>query len=354
MRVILSVIFCFTLIALQAQTSCEFPLDNGPLTRLVTPSEDNIKSGLYDAVAQRFNNVDATISSVTFWARTNPANTNGDVSNVVTIKIYYINPSSGGINGAKIANAETQVVVDTSATHDEYIATFSPTIPVSDTNIMIMIEGASPSTDDFFVKRSSNGDGGNLKLILIKQGTWFNNLSLGGGFDYDYQIVPSEILTVNAAFAYSVSNDTVSFTNGSTGATSYVWDFGDGDTSHAINPVHVFGSSDTFQVKLTAYAPGGFCFNDETQPVIVSLVSGIASQTRVTSVKVQTDMERKQLIISTRKNLSYQVFDVTGMALKKGVLGPGMSIVDLSDLPAGIYFLQADPQAEAHRIVIPK
>ena len=37
----------------------------------------------------------------------------------------------------------------------------------------------------------------------------------------------------------------------------YVWDFGDGDTSHAANPVHVYGQAGTYTVRVTVYADTG-------------------------------------------------------------------------------------------------
>ena len=45
---------------------------------------------------------------------------------------------------------------------------------------------------------------------------------------------------------------TLSFKNTSIGATAYVWDFGDGDTSSKANPVHIFNKPGAFTVKLTA------------------------------------------------------------------------------------------------------
>jgi len=44
----------------------------------------------------------------------------------------------------------------------------------------------------------------------------------------------------------------VSFTNQSTGATSYSWNFGDGGTSTATNPSHTYTAAGTFTVTLTA------------------------------------------------------------------------------------------------------
>ena len=50
----------------------------------------------------------------------------------------------------------------------------------------------------------------------------------------------------------------VQFINQSTGRIdSYNWDFGDGQSSTDLNPVHTFTSAGTFRVRLTAIGPGG-------------------------------------------------------------------------------------------------
>ena len=46
--------------------------------------------------------------------------------------------------------------------------------------------------------------------------------------------------------------DEVSFTNTSTDADSYAWDFGDGETSTEMSPVHVYKTAGTYTVKLVA------------------------------------------------------------------------------------------------------
>lgn len=49
-------------------------------------------------------------------------------------------------------------------------------------------------------------------------------------------------------------NTATQFTNLSTGAVRYLWDFGEeGETSTEVNPKHQFNSTGTFSVKLTAY-----------------------------------------------------------------------------------------------------
>jgi PKD repeat protein len=50
---------------------------------------------------------------------------------------------------------------------------------------------------------------------------------------------------------------TVNFTNLSTNATSYVWDFGDGNSSVIANPVNIYSNAGVYSVTLTAFGPGG-------------------------------------------------------------------------------------------------
>ena len=65
-------------------------------------------------------------------------------------------------------------------------------------------------------------------------------------------------------------NSNVQFANTSTGATTYVWDFGDGTpTSTVTSPLHTFTSSGPFNVKLTATDNG--CSKDTTIPVTVKV-----------------------------------------------------------------------------------
>lgn len=45
--------------------------------------------------------------------------------------------------------------------------------------------------------------------------------------------------------------DTVKFSNCSLNATSYAWDFGDGNTTEAFIPEHVYEAAGTYTVQLT-------------------------------------------------------------------------------------------------------
>ncbi len=70
--------------------------------------------------------------------------------------------------------------------------------------------------------------------------------------DIELLFVPTVALT--ASYTYSAADLIVTFTNASTGAESYSWDFGDGNTSTSESPVHTFAGAGTYLVVLTAVA----------------------------------------------------------------------------------------------------
>ena len=58
-------------------------------------------------------------------------------------------------------------------------------------------------------------------------------------------------------FASCLDGNSYSFTNTSTGAATYLWDFGDGNTSTQANPVHTYALSGVFSVTLMAVSAYG-------------------------------------------------------------------------------------------------
>jgi hypothetical protein len=60
-----------------------------------------------------------------------------------------------------------------------------------------------------------------------------------------------------ADFTVTVDGLVATFTNASTDATTYVWDFGDGQTSTEASPVHTYADYGLYSVELTATGEGG-------------------------------------------------------------------------------------------------
>jgi len=63
---------------------------------------------------------------------------------------------------------------------------------------------------------------------------------------------------------------TVAFSNLSSGATSYSWDFGDGNTSGSLNPANTYSNAGSYTVSLTASGPGGSNTLTRTNYVVVT------------------------------------------------------------------------------------
>ena len=92
-------------------------------------------------------------------------------------------------------------------------------------------------------------------------------------------------------FEVSVVELVVDFTNNSTDASSYKWDFGDGNTSAQNQPTHTYASPGTYQVCLKV---SNDC-NSETvcKDVIVSCSHGITADIQLTSKDLSLDVENK-------------------------------------------------------------
>jgi gliding motility-associated-like protein len=59
-------------------------------------------------------------------------------------------------------------------------------------------------------------------------------------------------------------NDMISFTNTSSGdAQSFLWDFGDGNTSVDVNPTHTYVSEGTYEIRLTVTYPYGCVYTTQ-------------------------------------------------------------------------------------------
>ena len=89
------------------------------------------------------------------------------------------------------------------------------------------------------------------------------------GCETDDNVLLPQILS---SFTYTLDEDTgtVEFINISEKATSYEWDFGDGETSTEINPIKTYVASGTYTITLTAANTAGATstFEDEITIVI--------------------------------------------------------------------------------------
>ncbi|MDA9018478.1 BspA family leucine-rich repeat surface protein, partial [Saprospiraceae bacterium] len=87
---------------------------------------------------------------------------------------------------------------------------------------------------------------------------------------FQIQVSEEEIDDPTSDFTFTVDAGVVTFTNQSSNADTYNWDFGDGNTSTESDPIHTYTSEGTYNVTLTATNDCGIATS--TQSVIIDLV----------------------------------------------------------------------------------
>ncbi len=129
--------------------------------------------------------------------------------------------------------------------------------------------------------------GGNPAEIVVTwgaSGSGAVSLSINGGVPkvYCVNILAAPVAGFTINDASPCLNSPVSFTNTSIGGSSYFWDFGDGNTSSMVNPVHTYGSPGQYTVCLSVmnsnFDPAGnplcCCTDSICHEVIVDSLPG--------------------------------------------------------------------------------
>ncbi len=102
---------------------------------------------------------------------------------------------------------------------------------------------------------------GNFSVVLISTAN-------GCATTYSVSVKVNDMPTASFTTSNGCLGSTTTFNNYSGGASSYAWDFGDGNTSTASAPAHTYSSSGTYTVKLTATNAAG-CESIITQSVVI-------------------------------------------------------------------------------------
>ena len=76
----------------------------------------------------------------------------------------------------------------------------------------------------------------------------------------------------------------VSFTNFSTNASTYVWDFGDNQSSTQENPQHLYVASGVYTVKLTAKGAGGSTSTTKTVNIGAAITNVKISKVTIVNI----------------------------------------------------------------------
>ncbi len=147
---------------------------------------------------------------------------------------------------------------------------------------------------------------------------------------------------VIANYNYTIFNDSVQFTNlsQSLSPTNYLWDFGDGNTSFAANPFHIYTSNQVYTASLVAE----HCSIRDTiaQAIQINTVGleTLKLQSLINVFPNPFDAEFELSIDKNNLDLTLQIVNATGKVIESfDVKKKQKMSVSLSLIPSGSYFL---------------
>jgi PKD repeat protein len=190
-----------------------------------------------------------------------------------------LNPTNNPDSDWETTTTATNILV--MLTEEDYELRYRDDLQVCTTNVYYGTAGGLalvPGTYHAFANNATTAygdsvnDGTDTALIhdLVTNGPVFISasqlyLDLTDASDHlpvvaDYTIplpAPAPVANFTASPTNGVVLLPVAFSNLSTNATNYLWNFGDGNTSTDTNPVDIYTNAGTYSVTLTAAGPGG-------------------------------------------------------------------------------------------------
>ena len=157
---------------------------------------------------------------------------------------------------------------------------------------------------------------------------------------------------VGALVSWMINGSEVAFTNLSINATSYEWTFGDGQTSTEANPVHTY-----LDGYFTATLIASNACNADTFYFDLNIFTGVRVITDDPSILLAPNPSAGKFVLSwddVAATIEVSVFSLTGKSVYSNDTFNNHTVLDLSDLPAGVYVMHIvkDGVRSMKRVVI--
>ncbi|MBL7785629.1 MAG: T9SS type A sorting domain-containing protein [Chitinophagales bacterium] len=147
---------------------------------------------------------------------------------------------------------------------------------------------------------------------------------------------------LGASYNYTTTCLTVDFTNTSSNAIAYNWDFGTGITSSQISPVYTFPEPGTYTVQLTAIGADGLTATTSKE-ITVDFCDGIERpEQQLINAYPNPAHQTLSFDLSQLPNntaYQYQLSNSIGQIVQQAKVTAATQNIDVSQLPSGNYFL---------------
>ncbi len=167
-----------------------------------------------------------------------------------------------------------------------------------------------------------------------------------GTVDTTYQVVIDAFPV--ADFSYQQNNSNIDFTNLSECGESYLWEFGDTDTSSLFNASHNY-STGVYYVTLTTTSPIGQDNHVDT----VTIVNGIAEIGF--GQRIYPNPAKDFVYIEgLEHNSIVRLLDCTGKVLQVFDTVADKIKIDLQNYPSGLYFIEIERTSIVQKVILLK
>ncbi len=159
---------------------------------------------------------------------------------------------------------------------------------------------------------------------------------------------------VEADFSAVGNGATAVFTDASVGATSWFWNFGDGNTSTQQNPTHTFTTNGPHWVTLSIN--NGACSFADSVAVITSLQRLQNGLEVVLMPNPTADYTQLRFSQALQMDVEVTLLGINGQVVRRHVIRAGEDrlMLNVADLPAAIYLvrLTTAKATEVHQLII--
>ncbi len=185
----------------------------------------------------------------------------------------------------------------------------------------------------------------------------FENTTGYGNNLYLDNIAFADFEPPNAGFTYTdLENGVVDFNNTSTGTASFLWDFGNGETSSEEHPQTTYTTTGSYTVTLTAF--NDWCVDESTQTINI-IITGSHELSSLSEVKLAPNPGSGYCRLSfTDKETGTYHWEWTnamGQSTQSGLINshPGTNQLewDLSNWPTGVYWLWLVDEAQRQTVI---
>ncbi|MEL6133562.1 MAG: PKD domain-containing protein [Bacteroidota bacterium] len=158
-------------------------------------------------------------------------------------------------------------------------------------------------------------------------------------------LVPIDIKTIEPQFSFikDTTTRTVAFTDLTTNATSWEWDFGDGSSSTLQNPTHTYTNAGVYPVSLRVNKS---CNTQEM--VSLPVLSSLDTYNQQAGISILPNPAKNQVQIQMaqawQEDVSLTLYTIEGKAIQHKILLAGAThqSFDLRGVSAGVYLIQVD------------